>query len=68
MDMFKYFTVYNTVMVTVIKRQKAHFRIDIRDIKTGKVRTLSLTNHEKKTVDQIKEMIIECLESKAEKT
>lgn len=63
-DRFIYLAVFNNVMVTVIKREKAHFRIDIRDLKTGKTRTISLTNHAKKTVEDIKQMIIECLEGR----
>lgn len=47
-------------MTKVIVREKAHFRIEIRDLRTGKTKTISLTNHEKKTVEDIKQDIIDC--------
>lgn len=62
-DRFIYFTVLNTVMVTVIKRQKAHFRIDIRDLKTGKIRTISLMDHDKSSIEDIKKKIIDCIDN-----
>lgn len=49
----------------VKKREKADFRIDIRNLKTNKVRTLSLKNNQNSTIDSIKEAIIKCLIKKS---
>jgi hypothetical protein len=47
-------------MPKVIVREKAHFRIEIRDLRTGKSKTVSLVNHDKKSVDDIKELVVDC--------
>ena len=49
-------------MVMIIKREKAHFRIQIYDMVNKKTKTISLTNHSKLTLEKLKEKIICCLE------
>lgn len=49
-------------MVMIIKREKAHFRIQIYDMINKKTKTISLTNHSKLTLEKLKEKIISCLE------
>ena len=51
-------------MVTIIGREKAHFRIQIYDLVKKKTKTISLTNHKGLKLEELKEMIIACLESK----
>lgn len=48
-------------MVSVMVRQKAHFRIEIRDLINGKSKTLSLINHDKMNIDDIATILTECL-------
>jgi hypothetical protein len=47
-------------MPKVIVREKAHFRIEIRDLRTGKSKTISLVNHDKMSVEDIKNSIVDC--------
>jgi hypothetical protein len=47
-------------MPKVIVREKAHFRIEIRDLRTGKSKTVSLVNHDKKSVEDIKALVVDC--------
>jgi hypothetical protein len=49
-------------MVTIIGRQKAHFRIQIYDLVEHKTKTISLTNHSKMKLEELKKKIIECLQ------
>lgn len=48
-------------MVTVIKREKAKFRVYIHDLETKEARCISLMNDKNKSVDDIKKGIINCL-------
>lgn len=50
-------------MVKVLGREKAHFRIQIYDLVRGKSRNISLSNHAGLTADDLKEIIINCLET-----
>lgn len=49
-------------MVTIIKRQKAHFRIQIYDMVAKRTKTISIGNHSNLTLEGIKEKLIKCLE------
>lgn len=49
-------------MVIIIKREKAHFRIQIYDMLAKKTKTISIINHEKMTLEKLKTKIIDCLE------
>jgi hypothetical protein len=49
-------------MVEIIGRQKAHFRIQIYDLVHNKTKTISLIE-KKITLEELKKMIIECLEN-----
>ncbi len=55
-------------MVKVILREKAHFRIEIRDLKTGKTKTFSIVDHDKMTAEDIARVLIDCLNKKTSKT
>jgi len=50
-------------MVTIIGEEKAHFRIQIYDLIDKKTKTISIANHSKLTLEDIKEMLIECLKN-----
>lgn len=45
-------------MVTIKKIEKAHFRIEIKDLRSGKTKTISLQDHDKTSVEEIKLKII----------
>jgi hypothetical protein len=49
-------------MVTIVGREKAHFRIQIYDLVEKRTKTISIINHSKLTLEDIKEKIIECVE------
>lgn len=49
-------------MVKVIKKEVARFRISIYDLKNKTARTISLSNNNNINLDQLKEMIVGCLE------
>jgi len=49
-------------MLKVLKREEARFRIQIYDLKEKKSRTISLSDHDKYSVEDIKAFIIQCLE------
>lgn len=49
-------------MLKVIKREEARFRIQIYDLREKTSRTISATDHSKYNVEDIKKLIIECLE------
>ena len=49
-------------MVTIIGKEKAHFRIQIYDLINKKTKTISLTNHEGMKLEELKDKIVECLE------
>ncbi len=49
-------------MVMVIKREPAHFRIQIYDLKANKTKTISIGNHKDITLEKLKSLIIACLE------
>lgn len=53
-------------MVMIIKREKAHFRIQIYDMVAKKTKTISIVNHTKLTLDDLKEKIVKCLEKEKE--
>ncbi len=48
------------VIKVLTKQKKGRFRIQIYDLKDKKSRTITLGDHEKKTVDDIKKEIIQC--------
>lgn len=48
-------------MVDIITRTKSTFRIEIRDLKTGKTKTISLSNHKDTTLEELKDMIIKSI-------
>jgi len=49
-------------MVTIIGKQKTHYRIQIYDLINKKTKTISIANHKELTLDNIKKEIEECLE------
>lgn len=49
-------------MVTIIGREKAHYRIQIYDLVKKKTKTISIANHKDMTLEKLKEKIIKCLE------
>ena len=49
-------------MVTIIGKEKAHFRIQIYDLVKKKTKTISIANHKDITLEKLKEKIIKCLE------
>lgn len=49
-------------MLKVIKREVARFRIQIYDMEKKTSRTISATDHDKYSVDDLKDHIIDCLE------
>lgn len=49
-------------MPKLIKREKAHFRIEIRDLINHRSKTISFSNNHKITLEQIKDKIITCIE------
>lgn len=51
------------IMVKIAKRPKVHFRIEIYDKVNKKTKTISLTNHDDKNLEDIKEMIVRCFET-----
>ena len=53
---------YLYIMGIIIMREKAHFRIEIRDLSTGKTKTISIGNHNKFTLEDIKTRIIGCFQ------
>lgn len=50
-------------MVKVIKQEKAHYRIQIYDLVEKRTKTISLANHEKFNIEDIKEAIIKAMET-----
>ena len=50
-------------MVKVLGREKAHFRIQIYDLIKGKSRNISLSNHSGLSADDLKDLVINCLEN-----
>jgi len=50
-------------MVTIIGKEKAHFRIQIYDLVAKRTKTISIANHSKLSLEDIKDMLIECLEN-----
>ena len=52
----------------VIEKEVVHFRIllyDLQATETGmKARTISLSNHDKMTIDDLKKIVVDCLNGK----
>jgi len=49
-------------MVTIVGREKAHFRIQMYDLIKKKTKTISIINHSGMTLEELKQKIIDCLE------
>jgi len=49
-------------MLKVIKHNQTRFRIQIYDLKEKRTKTISVENHEHYKVEDIKNLIIDCLE------
>ena len=49
-------------MVMVIKREPAHFRIQIYDMIAKKTKTISIGDHKEISLEKLKSMIVNCLE------
>jgi len=47
----------------ITRKKKANFRIYLYDLENKKSRLISLFNHNKLTINQLKEKIINCIET-----
>lgn len=48
--------------VNVIKKSRARFRVNVIDLEKHQSRTISISDHDKMTVDDLKLIILRCFE------